>query len=102
MRNKPEQEFQQRIIELARIAGFEHIYHTFDSRHSPAGFPDLILLKGGRQIVAEVKGDYKGQPTPEQYFWLVEFSKVTKDTYFWRPEDWEEIKKVLGVSEWQQ
>ena len=94
------QEFQQRIIELAKIAGFEYIYHVWRSDNSPAGFPDLILIKEGRQIVAELKGDYKGQPTPEQYFWLIEFLKVTPDTYFWRPEDWDEIKTVLGVSEW--
>lgn len=100
MSDKAEQGFQEQIIQLARIAGFEHIYHTWRSDHSPAGFPDLLLLKGGCLIVAELKSN-KGQLTPEQYFWLCEFQKIPScESYLWCPEDWDEIKKVLGVSEW--
>lgn len=93
MRNKPEQQFQQAIIDLARLSGFEHIYHTWDSRNSPAGFPDLIMLKGKRMIIAEIK---VGAPlSAEQYFWLLAFLKITDEVYLWTPEDWEEIEQIL-------
>ena len=37
-------------------------------------------------IVAELKDTGK-QPSPEQYFWLLAFTKVTKHVYLWHPED---------------
>tara|TARA_Y100000310_G_scaffold317685_1_gene370820 strand:+ start:3253 stop:3537 length:285 start_codon:yes stop_codon:yes gene_type:complete len=89
-----EEHFQLSIIELAKLRGYEHIYHTHDSRHSPAGFPDLIMLKGGRMIVAELKMPGK-QPTEEQYFWLCAFSRLTDDVYLWYPEDRNEIERVV-------
>ena len=85
-RRKPEQWFQDRVIQRARHCGFEQIYHTWDSRHSPAGFPDLILLKGKVMIVAELKDTGK-QCSAEQYEWLLAFLKVTKHVYLWYPED---------------
>lgn len=90
-RRKPEQWFQQRVIQRARYCGFEQIYHTWNSRHSPAGFPDLILLKGKVMIVAELKVDKSSSLSPEQYEWLQAFMLVTKHVYLWYLED-EEIK----------
>lgn len=94
MRNKPEEHFQQQIIDLARYRGYDLIYHTHDSRHSPSGFPDLILLKEERMIVAELKVG-KNKLSPEQYEWLVAFSKITRDVFVWYPEDWDEIFEVV-------
>ncbi len=90
-----EKDFQQQVINLARYLGWEFMYHTFDSRHSPAGFPDLILLKEGRLVVIELKRDAKGQPTPEQYFWLCAFKQITEDVYFWCPDDWDNIIEII-------
>ncbi len=89
--------FQQQVIDLAKRKGFEFLYHTWRSDHSPAGFPDLILLKCGRMIVIELKVG-KNNLSPEQYFWLLEFTKVTKNVFvFWdTDEDWEEIKELLS------
>ena len=91
-----EKDLQQTVIDLAKRRGFEFIYHTWRSDHSPAGFPDLILLKEGRLVVIELKVG-KNNLSPEQYFWLLEFGKVTDDVYvWWDPEDWDEIKEVLN------
>lgn len=89
-------QFQQAVIETARHAGFEFVYHTFDSRHSPAGFPDLVMLKEKVMIVAELKIP-PDQLKPEQYFWLLAFSMITEHVYLWNPcdEDWQEIQEVL-------
>ena len=88
-------QFQQQVVHLAKLAGFEQIYHTWNSRHSPAGFPDLVIIKEGRQIVAELKvGD--DNLSPEQYFWLLEFAKVKNtEVYVWRPGDNDEIEQVI-------
>jgi len=93
---KEEERFQQRIIELARYKGFDSIYHTHDSRHSPAGFPDLLLLKDQRMIVAELKAG-KNNLSAEQYFWLLAFTKITEDVYVWwdNDDDWNEILEVI-------
>jgi len=90
-----EKDWQATVIAQAKVLGYEFIYFTWNSRHSPAGFPDLIILRDGRMIVAELKREGE-QPTPEQYFWLLEFLKVTKDVYLWYPSDWDEVVKVLN------
>lgn len=89
-----EKQWQSMIIDLARRFQYEFIYHTWSSRHSPAGFPDLVLLKNGVMIVIEVKRE-DGQPTPEQYFWLLEFTKVTPFVFLWKPSDFDEAVEVL-------
>jgi hypothetical protein len=90
-----EKHFQEQVRWLAKLSGDEFIYHTHDSRNSPAGFPDIIVLREGRMIVAELKRE-GGQPTPEQYFWLIEFLKMgNTEVYLWYPSDWDEIERVI-------
>lgn len=59
-----ERQFQAAIVEAARYAGW-HCYWTWNSKHSPAGWPDLVLLKAGKILVYECKTD-KGRPTTPQ------------------------------------
>jgi len=89
-----ESEWQDQIVDLARRLGYDFIYHTWDSRHSPAGFPDLILLRGAVMIVIETKRE-DGQLTPEQYFWLLAFLEITPFVYVFKPSDWDEVIEVL-------
>lgn len=52
-------------------------YHTHRSQHSPAGFPDLTLVRRGRLVFAELKRQAaKYQPTPEQEAWLEDLGEV--------------------------
>jgi len=89
-----EKEFFEQIRDLAKLFGWK-LYHTWRSIHSPAGYPDCTLTRDGRLVIAELKTE-TGQPTPEQYFWLVELSKVPcAEVYLWRPSQIEEIAKVL-------
>ena len=89
-----EKEWQGQVIELARWLNYEFIYHTFDSRHSPAGFPDLIILRDQIMIVAELKSE-DGELTAEQYFWLLGFIEITPAVYLWKPSDFDSVKEVL-------
>lgn len=61
------------------------------------GFPDLILVRGRRVVVAELKSQ-KGKVAPEQTAWLGAFDKAGCDVYTWRPSDWlsGEIERVLA------
>lgn len=89
-----EKDWQNTVIDLAKCLGYEFIYHTWNSRHSPAGFPDLVIVKEGRQIVIELKVG-KGNLSAEQYFWLLEFTTVGEVCVWW-PEDWDEVLSILS------
>lgn len=64
------------------------------------GFPDLVLVRDGRLIVAELKtakaGTKAGEPKPEQTIWLEAFRRVGAEVHVWRPENWNEILAVLS------
>lgn len=69
-------------------------YHTHRSQHSPAGFPDLCLVRDGRLIFAELKRQAaKHKPTPAQVAWLDALDDVAVraaaavTVYLWRPLD---------------
>lgn len=102
-----ENEFQNNIIELAQLKGFTvahfrtvrvqrkdgSVYYCTPVQSQAKGFPDLVLLKEGRMIVAELKSD-KGKTSPEQDKWLDLFCTVS-ETYVWRPKQWDNIVEVL-------
>src|SRR5919109_3207021 len=86
-----ERQFQDHIQEIAAWSGWRQVYHTHNSIHSPAGFPDLVLVRKGRLIFAELKTD-GGRLTAEQVAWLEELRGVAAvETYVWRPSDIDEI-----------
>lgn len=97
-----EDELQNNIIQLAKLYGWM-FYHTRDSRGSQAGFPDLVLVRRGQLVFAELKTK-TGRMTPAQHVWADELNMVEHysdgavQTFLWRPSDWlsGEIQKVLA------
>lgn len=81
-----ERELQNAVLELAGYLGWK-CYHTFDSRRSQAGFPDLVLVKPGRLIFAELKSA-RGKLTNAQADWGAALLLALQDWYEWRPIDW--------------
>ena len=91
---------------ITELAGWRRwrTYHTHDSRHSPAGFPDLVLVRGARLVFAELK-TAKANPTPDQWAWLDALEGVgdavrsrgtgSVETYLWRPGDMGDIERIL-------
>ena len=63
-----EKEFQSMVEQIAKLRGWT-FYHTYDSRRSNPGFPDLQMLRGERQVIAELKSQ-KGRITEIQKDWL--------------------------------
>lgn len=89
-----EKQFQATVIELAKIYGWR-AYYTHDSRRSPAGFPDLFLIRNGRIEVIECKSN-TGKLTSEQKVWLDALSRAGIHCQVWRPQSpKEELIKVL-------
>jgi hypothetical protein len=82
-----EAELLANVVKAARWRGW-WAYHTHDSRRSESGFPDLVLVRKGRLIFAELKSAI-GKASQAQAAWLTELYGIeTVETYLWRPSDW--------------
>lgn len=93
--NVTERQWQQAICELASLLGWRW-YHTHDSRRSPEGFPDLVLVKGGRLLFFECKTE-KGRVTKAQDEWLTALGPVSDLAVVVRPSDWESVVMWLDT-----
>lgn len=85
--------WQAMVLELATLYRWVW-YHTHDSRRSPAGFPDLVLVRN-RVLFRELKTD-KGDLTTEQLCWLHLLHDAGADVGVWRPADLERVKQELA------
>ena len=89
-----ERHFRQQVLDYARLNGWK-AYFTWTSIHSPAGFPDIVLVRGPKMIIAELKSE-TGKVTQAQDEWLAAFHQVKRLNIFcWRPEDWPLIVEAL-------
>lgn len=87
--------FQQAVVDLARWRRWL-VYFVPDSRRSPAGWPDLVLVRRGVMVAAELKSR-AGRLRPEQRTWLDALDGVPGvRVYVWRSTDWPEIERVLA------
>jgi hypothetical protein len=89
-----EKAFQAAIVKLAKRNGWK-VYHVYYSQKSAGGFPDLVCLRGKRQVVAELKVKNR-KPRPDQDEWLEAFRNVGAEVFVWWPRDWDEIERVLA------
>lgn len=87
-----ERQLLEAVRNYAQLLGWL-CYHTYDSRRSEPGFPDLVLVRGGRLIFAELKAEGK-YPSRGQKKWLAELGDVARYSMgnvaveVWRPSDW--------------
>lgn len=91
-----EKQFEAAVVEYAKLTGWL-VYHTRDSRGSVAGFPDLMMVRGDRLVVAELKTE-KGRVSPAQQQWLDALALTCHralGVYLWRPSDWSSIELLL-------
>jgi hypothetical protein len=89
-----EAEFMATVVDAAEKLGWL-CYHTYDSRRSTAGFPDLVLARAGEVIFAELKSA-KGTTTREQEQWLLTLSSVKHvAAVVWRPQELDDILERL-------
>jgi len=94
--SQPEKTFQTWLVELAEAHGWL-VYHTYDSRRSQPGFPDLCMVRGQRIVFAELKSQ-KGRVAASQQNWLTALGATAVEVYLWRPSDREQIEETLVTS----
>lgn len=90
-----EAQFQRRVVDFARVTGWT-VYHTFDSRRSEPGFPDLVAVHPDQRriVYAELKSARGYLSTPQRR-WLDKLARAGAEIAVWRPADWDEIVAVL-------
>jgi len=109
--NISEKEFTRTLIEYAEWRGWL-VYHVFEQKHyakrSSRGFPDLVMVKNGKLIFAELKSE-TGKLTEHQEKWRQELKEVCYQSwhddamrpkfpvefFVWKPSDWDEIERTL-------
>ena len=90
-----EKQWQQQVVDLAQVYGWL-VYHTYDSRRSEPGFPDLVMVHKGQErvIYAELK-TARGSLTPDQHEWLRALQACGCEVYLWRPYDFGDVIEIL-------
>lgn len=98
-RTMPEKTLQERVRQMAALFGWRY-YHTHRSQHSPAGFPDVVAIRGHRLLFAELKTE-RGRLSEPQQRWLDDLQALAEvvlifqsapgsspiEVYTWRPSD---------------
>lgn len=89
-----ERELLEAVIDLLKLFHWRY-YHTYDSRRSVHGYPDITAVRGKRLLFIELKSE-KGKLTQGQRLWLADLKFTERaETYVWRPSDWAEILGCL-------
>lgn len=71
-------------------------YHTWSSKKSEKGFPDIVMSDGTHLIIAEVKRNRPhGKVSDEQKNMLDILATHIPHTYLWREDDLDEVIQIL-------
>lgn len=76
---------QDAVASLVRLHGLL-AYHTYDSRRSGPGFPDLVIVGTGGHLFRELK-TRTGKLTEAQRKWGDHLQAAGANWAVWRPED---------------
>ena len=95
-RMRPERELRQCVVDTARLFGWL-VYWTHRSEHSPAGFPDLVLLRERSILWVELKRDERDHLRREQQQWADRLIAAGQDWRRWTWTTWHsgEIERAL-------
>ena len=103
-----EADFQQAVIGYARQRGWKvawfrpvrvqrkdgSVYHETPVGADGKGWPDLVLVRAGEIIFAELKVG-RNTASEEQIAWLDALRETGAAAGVWRPADWDTILEVL-------
>ena len=89
-----EKQFMAQVVELATVLGWS-VYHTFDSRRSAAGWPDLALWRQGTFALVELKRA-GGKVSVAQQLTIAGLREAGVCAGVWRPGDWG------AITQWMQ
>jgi hypothetical protein len=80
-----ERSLQASVIEICKLSGIAW-YHTYDSRRSNRGWPDLAMV-GKRGFITRELKTATGRLTAEQQRWGLMLRAVGIPWDVWRPDD---------------
>lgn len=92
-----ESKFQSELLTHFQAHGWL-TYHTYDSRKSAAGFPDIVAVHPGRRLAlfVELKRQHRSPVRPEQQVWLDALDQVAiVRVDLWRPSDWDRAMELI-------
>jgi hypothetical protein len=101
-----EAEFTKQVIQYAKLHGWKTAHFRPALSQSGKwmtavqgdgkGFPDLVLVRSGELIFAELKVG-KNKETAEQREWIDAINTSTRGVraYIWRPDQWGFIETIL-------
>lgn len=89
-----EKAFQAQIVQFGKLTGW-WVYHTFDSRKSQAGFPDLTIIRDHHPIIFWECKTEKGRVSKAQEKWLAVLDSGPNEARIVRPSDWAYIEERL-------
>lgn len=89
-----EAQFLRQVRDLSRMLGWS-TFHPFLSKWSERGWPDIVLCRPPRLILAELKSD-RGTLTADQERWQ-ELLRACPgvEVAVWRPVDLQAIAELL-------
>ena len=94
-RHVTEAAFMADVRRLAKQTGWLE-YHTYRSRRSPSGYPDLHLVRPPRTLFAELKAT-GGEATPPQVEWLRALDLCPgTEAYLWTPDYMDRVAFLLS------
>jgi VRR-NUC domain len=88
-----EKSFQSAVVDLAHLLRWR-VFYVRDSRGSPGGWPDLVLLRGEIALFRELKVA-SGRLSPDQHAWGDALTAAGLDYGVWREGDWDSIAAQL-------
>ena len=90
-----EAQFQAVLYKYAKALGWE-VWATRKSKGSPAGEPDLRMVRPPRFLLAELKREKNATVSPDQKRAAELLTACPGvEYYLWRPSDWPTIEEVL-------
>jgi hypothetical protein len=111
VRRSPEKDFQDTVLKWAKLFNWRCFYipdwmyrlaiasmmrkRRADRDWPDKGFPDLVLIKPGHLILAELKAD-NGTVSKEQKQWHALFASVGLTVHVWKPKDIDRIILLLS------
>lgn len=88
-----EKAWQAMVLELAGYYRWGW-YHTYDSRRSVSGWPDLVLVRPPEIVYVELKTN-KGRLSAAQKDWLAVLEGCGQEVHVWRPRDLDLVHERL-------
>ena len=89
-----EKQFESQVKELAKLFGWKY-YHPWLSIHSPRGWPDVVLCRPPRLVLAELKAE-KGLLSESQKEWAELLQACPGVEYYcFRPSDFDKMVEIL-------